>query len=79
MKLGMMEDLKGVINSQIAAVLSAGVTGKKPLQRAGASANIAGTELEAVAGTDDAVERCASNLMKHFGAMGSKAGRRKSG
>ncbi len=79
MILGMMEDLKGVINYQIAAIISAGVTGKKPLQRSGASANIAGIELEAVAGDDDAVERCASNLMKHFGAMGSKAGRRKYG
>ena len=51
MRLGMMEDLKGVINSQIAAVIYAGVTGKKPLQRAGASANIDGTDLEAVLAT----------------------------
>ncbi len=74
-----MEDLKGVINSQIASVITAGVAGKKLPQRSGSTASISGAELSASTGADDAVEQCAANLMKQFSAMGSMAGRKKFG
>jgi len=75
LKQGLMSDLKDVISSQIAAVISSGPGQKKPLQKLNASVSSAETDANLAA--DEAVERCAASLISRFNAMGSKAGRRK--
>ena len=76
-KQDLVSDLKGMIDSQIAAVIANGGGAKKPLQRGIASANVSSTDVGA--GAEDAAERCAASLMDKFRAMGSKANGKKSG
>ena len=77
LKQGLMEDLNGMINSQIAAVFANGVGGnaRKTLQKAGANVAISGVDSEP-AQISNAAERCAASLMARFNAMGSKAGKK---
>ena len=78
-KQDLVSDLKGMIESQIAAVIANGGDAKKPLQRAIASANASATESGKTAGSEDAAERCAASLMDKFRSMGSKANGKKTG
>ncbi len=86
-KQDLISGLKGMIDSQIASVLSTNGAAKKALQRAGAnvgsaSSDKANTAMLAEAGTastreqDAAAERCAESLMSKFNAKGSKAGKK---
>ena len=70
---GLISDLKGMVDSQVAALASAGGGSRKALQRAGA--NVASASGEADRDQDAAAERCAESLMSKFNAMGSKAGK----
>jgi hypothetical protein len=68
---GLIPNLKGMVDSQVAALTSAGGVSRKALQRAGA--NVASATGDAERDQDAAAERCAKSLMSKFNAMGSKA------
>ena len=72
LKESLIEEVKGIISSQMATVLANTGNGKKTLQRsvASASAEVELSDLEAKA------EHCAASMLKKFNAMGSKAGGR---
>ena len=71
-----ISDLKGMIDSQVAAVLGNAGGSKKTLQRAGDSVTVGSADAEVSKGGDEAAERCAENLMSKFNAMGFKANKK---
>ena len=72
-KQDIVSDLRGMIESQIAAVLANGGGAKKPLQRGVARSNASSADAGAGKEAEDIAERCAASLMDKFMAMGSKA------
>ena len=70
LKESLIEEVKGIISSQMATVLANTGNGKKTLRRSVASVNaeVEPSNLEAKA------ELCATSMLKKFNAMGSKVG-----
>ena len=68
----LMSDLKGMVDAQVAAIMSSAGVPKKALQRAGTSVAVAAIDAEASKGVD----ACAESLMSKFNSMGSKAGKK---
>ena len=75
----MVQELTGLIQSQVASALeNAGVQAqphqKCGLVRSGVSANVASTQVEAASPDEsEAAQRCAANLLLKFSKIGSKA------
>ena len=69
----LVNELAGLVKSQVAAALASIPNQRRTLQRAGTTANVASTDADALGGDETkAAERCALSLLK-FSKIGSKA------
>ena len=75
----LISNLREMVDAQVAALMNAGGTPRKALQRAGANVSVTSAEKLAEAGAaraieqDAAAERCADSLLSKFNAIGTKA------